>query len=113
MALATSRYSPSGYEQQRLIEVEPKAIPATSTDEVTFTVRIVSMQIANPTASPITIRVSDKQATPIDFIPAGAIVPPNGWISYEAQSAGRLMPGGINWQAGGTGLHGYIQAVDP
>jgi len=84
------------------------AIPTGSTALSTTSTLFFQLMVGNPTASGITLTVTDNQAVPVTVI--SVTVPANSVYAYNAND-GAVFLSGIKWQAGGAGLVGEIYAL--
>jgi hypothetical protein len=84
-----------------------KAVPSTSTAEVTQNCRMLVGEVTNNTAAGITIHITDNASGgPFDIIPLQTVPASGGSVSWNFGDVGVPAPGGIIWIAGGAGLQG-------
>lgn len=88
-----------------IVDTTPGAIPTSLTDVIRQDCFICSADFTGVNQSLI---VQDRQATPVPWI-SGTFTSQSSW-PFMAPSDGtcRRMPGGISWQAGATGVTGYL-----
>ena len=103
-AVTTSRIytSPTG----PLTQIYPMAVPTSTADVVTGDVRVNVITLTNTTGSAITVTVSDKQTSPLDFLTAVSVAANSTYVVEIPDM--RLFPGGVSWSASGSGMVGYM-----
>jgi hypothetical protein len=84
-------------------QIKPQAIPTTMTDVITRDVYVCYIDFY---AAGQTITVQDRQASPIPWF-NGALT--GTWLYSASTPDGcRWMPGGVSWQASGSGASGTM-----
>jgi hypothetical protein len=83
------------------------AVPTSLTTVVSADCMLFEVQIVNPTGSPISVALNS--ITSGNFIIPTINVPAGGVLTLTNRR-GRFCQGGVQWQAGGSGLTGYIQS---
>jgi hypothetical protein len=89
------------------VEINHVAIPAALTQIIRFSFRLYDMEIVNTTTSPITLTCWDCQAEPLLVIPTTSIGGQS--VLTYTRHFGRVVAGGLCWQASAPGLYGNIQ----
>lgn len=82
-------------------------VPTSPTDVTTVDTWVRQILVSNTTAAPITFTVKDKQSTPRNIIPTVSIAANSVSLVVSAPDA-IFAPGGVNWQAGGSGLEAEV-----
>lgn len=109
MAVLTA---PNGYYNDAmrpvyLFDVASQAVPSIMTSAIGVDCRLIKPRIINPSGgSSRTITVQDGNGNLIDF----ATLNGGGVLLILDHRPGELCPGGIQWQASGSGLIGSIRA---
>jgi hypothetical protein len=94
------------------MQVKPQAVP-TSTGNVAFVdAYLKSVTISNPTASPITFTLADRQGSPIAALGAVSIAANTTYVvvwcsDCSLKASMYWCPGGFTVLAGGAGLTWY------
>ena len=108
-------HSPSHWE-----DIGPMTIPTVATDVATETRYICSMTIANHTGADVTVKILDKQATPLGLFgrsAAGSVVTAGTTQRWEWKPAENgsfsnptsyPMVGGMTWEASAAGVVAHI-----
>ena len=105
LAVTTTRfyYNPGS---DPLFQITPVAVPTSLGDVTTSDARVVEITLTNTTAGALTVTVQDKQGSPQAFLSSVSIAANS---TYVIETPGlRYMPGGISWQASGSGIVGYV-----
>jgi hypothetical protein len=95
--------------QSVVYETVPGLIPASSTDVFTRDIHVIEVHLVNNSNAAVTVRVRDKQSTPMPILPDDLSIDANSVIDFAF--SGRLAPGGVTWSASsGTAIIGFIRA---
>lgn len=103
-------FSGSGLYTQLPSEVNilAAAIPSGAmTPVTTVDTEVAQITVSNTSGGAITITIEDTQASPIAF-QTNKSVPANDEVTYQF-SPPLLFKGGLQWQAGGSGLVGTVR----
>jgi hypothetical protein len=87
----------------------PQYVPSTPEDVFTSDVQVTLVHLSNTSSNPVTVTITDKQGTPLDFVP-GVSIDPNSDHIRIFPATGRFCPGGATWFASeGSAVVGYMR----
>jgi len=77
-------------------QILPQFMPSIATDMCDEDIHITEVVLTNNTSGVVTVRLRDKQATPMPLIPDDVQIAASTVISFEFPR-GALMVGGVSW----------------
>jgi len=90
------------------IETVPSYVPTVAEDVFIEDVWLLSIHLANTSDSPVTVTITDRQATPMEVVPEVRI---EGHSDHVREFSERYCPNGVRWAASAPdSVVGYIRA---
>lgn len=88
-------------------EIVPAVVPDSAEDVFIDDIWLLSIHLVNRSYEDVTVTITDKQAVPLEVVPAVTI---EAYSDHIREFSGRFCPGGLTWVASASdAVVGYIR----